>query len=47
MTETIKPPPTVDLMFRGMQCLVNALGVVEAEYFISAIRREPFDYTKW
>ncbi len=47
MTETIKPPPTVDLMVRGMQCLVNALGVVEAEYFISAIRRERFDYTKW
>lgn len=47
MTETTTPPPTVDLLVRGMRCLVNTLGVIEAEYFISAIRRERFDYTKW
>ena len=30
-----------------MECLVNAMGVVEAEYFIAAVQREHFDYTKW
>lgn len=46
-TETVIPPATIDLLMRGMKCLVNALGVIEAEYFISAVRRERFDYTKW
>ena len=27
--------------------LVDGLGAVEAERFISLILREPFDYTKW
>ena len=27
--------------------LVDGLGAVEAELFISLILREPFDYTKW
>lgn len=26
---------------------VEAMGIVEAEYFIAAVRRERFDYTKW
>ena len=47
MTETLTPPPTVELLSRGMECLVKALGVVEAEYFIAAVQRERFDYTKW
>ncbi len=38
---------TVDIMNRGMQCLLDKLGVVEAEQFISVIIRERFDYTKW
>jgi hypothetical protein len=38
---------TVDIMNRGMECLTEALGVVEAEQFISLIIREKFDYTKW
>ncbi|MCR4961023.1 MAG: hypothetical protein K6A74_06180 [Lachnospiraceae bacterium] len=38
---------TVDIMNRGMECLTEALGVVEAEQFISVIIREKFDYTKW
>ncbi len=38
---------TVDIMNRGMQCLTEKLGVVEAEQFISIIIREKFDYTKW
>ncbi|MBQ3617049.1 MAG: hypothetical protein II939_02645 [Bacteroidales bacterium] len=45
--ETIIPPATIDLLSRGMNCLVKTLGVIEAEYFISAVRRERFDYTKW
>jgi hypothetical protein len=31
----------------GFRALVAALGDVEAEKFITLIRREPFDYTKW
>jgi hypothetical protein len=31
----------------GMKVLVNNLGKVEAERFISLIIREPFDYTEW
>lgn len=38
---------TVDIMNRGMRTLVEHLGDVEAEQFISVIMRERFDYTKW
>ena len=31
----------------GMKVLINSLGPVEAERFISLIIREPFDYTEW
>ena len=31
----------------GMKVLINNLGKVEAERFISLIIREPFDYTEW
>lgn len=40
-------PNTVEIMNRGMECLTQALGDVGAEYFISIIIRERFDYTKW
>ncbi len=30
-----------------MKCLVEKLGIVEAEMFISTIRDEMFDYTEW
>ena len=30
-----------------MNCLIQQMGVVEAEKFISIINREKFDYTKW
>ena len=36
-----------ELMCRGMECLTETLGVVEAERFISLVIRERFDYTKW
>lgn len=31
----------------GMRVLLEGLGKVDAERFISLIIREPFDYTKW
>ena len=31
----------------GMTVLLEKLGMVDAERFISLIIREPFDYTKW
>lgn len=38
---------TIEIMNRGMECLTESLGVVDAEQFISAVIRERFDYTKW
>jgi len=35
------------LMEKGMKCLIQNLGEVNAERFIAQIIREPFDYTKW
>ena len=32
---------------KGMKALIDKLGHVEAERFISLIIREPFDYTEW
>ena len=40
MTET-------ELKIKGFNTLVDTLGEVEAERFISLILREPFDYTRW
>ncbi|MDR1975401.1 MAG: hypothetical protein LBQ18_00260 [Campylobacteraceae bacterium] len=37
----------ISLRDRGMKVLIDNLGKVEAERFISLIIREPFDYTKW
>jgi hypothetical protein len=31
----------------GFRALVDVLGDVQAEKFITLIRREPFDYTEW
>ena len=38
---------TIDVMDRGIDCLVASLGVVDTERFISFVIREKFDYTKW
>jgi hypothetical protein len=35
------------LMKKGMQVLIDNLGDVEAEKFVSILLREPFDYTQW
>ena len=36
-----------ELRIEGMVALLNALGEVQAERFITLMIREPFDYTKW
>lgn len=38
---------TIEIMNKGINCLIQQLGVVETEKFISIINREKFDYTKW
>ena len=32
---------------KGFQVLVECLGDVDAEKFISLVNKEPFDYTQW
>ena len=36
-----------EIKLQGLEVLINALGEVQAERFISLILREPFDYTAW
>jgi len=36
-----------EIKSNGMKALVDNLGLVEAEKFISLLQREQFDYTKW
>ena len=38
---------SVLLLNKGMECLIDNLGLVEAERFIAMINTEPFDYTEW
>ena len=38
---------TATIMNKGMTCLLEKLGAIETEIFISHLQREPFDYTKW
>lgn len=38
---------TAEIMDKGISCLLEKLGTVETERFISVILREKFDYTKW
>ena len=37
----------VEILDRGFECLVDNMGVIEAECFISLIKRDDFDYTVW
>lgn len=37
----------VELLNKGMECLIENLGLVETERFISLLCVERFDYTKW
>jgi len=38
---------TATIMNDGINCLVERLGSIKTEIFISQLIREPFDYTKW
>lgn len=38
---------TVEIMDKGLACLVEKLGILNAEHFIATIKRENFDYTAW
>ena len=35
------------IMSVGMKCLIEKLGVIDAEIFISALKDSVFDYTEW
>ena len=36
-----------EILCTGVQALLDALGDIETERFISLVHREHFDYTKW
>ena len=38
---------TAEILDIGINCLIERLGVVNTEYFISTLVRERADYTKW
>ena len=38
---------TIEIMDLGLACLVEKLGIVNTEHFITALKRENFDYTAW
>jgi len=35
------------IRYEGMKILRENLGIVEAEKFISLMKKEPFNYTEW
>lgn len=35
------------LLDKGMQCLTEKLGILEAEKFVYLLLSQPFDYTEW
>ena len=38
---------TAEILDMGITCLIENLGTVKAEKFISVLMRERSDYTKW
>ena len=38
---------TAEIIDNGISCLVEKLGLIETERFISVLLREKSDYTKW
>lgn len=36
-----------EIRMKGMQALIGALGLVDAERFMAAISRDRFNYTEW
>lgn len=37
----------IEVMDRGISCLINGLGTIDTERFVSLLVRERFDYTEW
>ena len=37
----------IEITYDGMNALIEKLGIVEAEKFISIINQDSFDYTEW
>jgi hypothetical protein len=35
------------LLDKGIRCLANELGLLEAEQFVYLLLSQPFDYTEW
>lgn len=35
------------IMYDAYDCLIEKLGIVETEFFISTLKREKFDYSEW
>ena len=44
---TISNASTAEILDAGINCLIEKLGTVETERFISILIREKSDYTKW
>ena len=36
-----------EIRLKGMESLINSLGELNAERFVTLLLREPFDYTEW
>ena len=36
-----------DLMTQGMKCLIDNLGIIEAQRFIVLVKSDKSDYTEW
>ena len=36
-----------EIRMQGMQALIGALGLIEAERFLIAVSQDKFDYTEW
>ena len=44
---TMNDESTAEIMDAGIKCLIEKLGTVETERFISVLIREKSDYTRW
>ena len=44
---TINQPSTAEILDTGINYLIEKMGIVETERFISALIKEKSDYTKW
>ena len=44
---TANNPSTAEILDTGISLLIEKMGVIETERFISTLMRERADYTKW